>query len=156
MRGVHRLAPGPGIVEGRCVREFMFMLDGISVGEQSTRERDRVPPCNGCDQPFKSLPTLNQHKIWQHIGYVFLARSSIPTTALTDTRSLCVASFTTVRAFANFLCTTITTIKKIILNLNVRGGEGDEEAVLAISRKRADILYHLNYVSIMFILNKTM
>ena len=38
-RGAHLLAPGPAGVEGRFVREIMLLLDGISVGGQSTRER---------------------------------------------------------------------------------------------------------------------
>ena len=37
-RGAHLLAPGLASVEGRFVREIM-LLDGISVGGQSTRER---------------------------------------------------------------------------------------------------------------------
>ena len=39
-RGLHLLAPGPVGVEGRFVREIMLLLDGISVGGQSTRERE--------------------------------------------------------------------------------------------------------------------
>ena len=32
--GAHLLAPGPADVEGRFLREFMLMLDGISVGDE--------------------------------------------------------------------------------------------------------------------------
>ena len=42
-RGAHLLAPGPAGVEGRFVREIMLLLDGISVGGQSTREREGSP-----------------------------------------------------------------------------------------------------------------
>ena len=35
-RGAHMLAPGLAIVMGRFVRELMLLLDGISVGGQST------------------------------------------------------------------------------------------------------------------------
>ena len=42
-RGAHLLAHGPAGVEGRFVREIMFLLDGISVGGQSTREREGSP-----------------------------------------------------------------------------------------------------------------
>ena len=42
-RGTHLLAPGPAGVEGRFVREIMLLLDGISVGGQSTREREGSP-----------------------------------------------------------------------------------------------------------------
>ena len=34
------MAPGPAGVEGRFVRAIMSLLDGISVGGQSTRERE--------------------------------------------------------------------------------------------------------------------
>ena len=37
--GGHLLAPGTAGVKGRFVREFMLLLDVISVREQITRER---------------------------------------------------------------------------------------------------------------------
>ena len=43
MRGAYLLALGPGDVEGRFVREIMLLLDGISVGGQSTRDRGFTP-----------------------------------------------------------------------------------------------------------------
>ena len=46
-------------------------------------------------------------------------------------------------------CGAMTTIEEIILNLNVRGEDGRKRAVLASSRKRADILYHLNCFAIL-------
>ena len=36
----HLLAPGPAGVEGRFVREILLSLDGISVGGQSTIDRE--------------------------------------------------------------------------------------------------------------------
>ena len=39
-KGAHLLAHGPASVEGGFVRELMLLLDGISVGGQSTRERE--------------------------------------------------------------------------------------------------------------------
>ena len=42
-RGAHMLAPGPAGVKGRFVRELMLFLDGISVGGQSTKEREGSP-----------------------------------------------------------------------------------------------------------------
>ena len=42
-RGAHLLAHGPAGVEGRFVREIMLFLDGISVGGQSTIEREGSP-----------------------------------------------------------------------------------------------------------------
>ena len=42
-RGADLLAPGPAGVEGRFLREIMLLLDGISVGGQSTREREGSP-----------------------------------------------------------------------------------------------------------------
>ena len=42
-RAAHLLATGPAGVKGRFVREIMLLLDGISVGGQSTREREGSP-----------------------------------------------------------------------------------------------------------------
>ena len=42
-RGAHLLAHGLAGVEGRFVREIMLLLDGFSVGGQSTRERAGLP-----------------------------------------------------------------------------------------------------------------
>ena len=42
-RGAHLLAPGPENVEGGFVREFMLLLDWISVGGQSTQEKEGSP-----------------------------------------------------------------------------------------------------------------
>ena len=68
------LANGPAGVKVRFVREIMLLLDGISVGGQSTRERERVHPCNVCDKAFKSLQIPSQHKVWQHSGHVFACK----------------------------------------------------------------------------------
>ena len=43
MRGAHLLAPGAAGVKDRFVRKIMLMLDGISVGGQSTKEREGLP-----------------------------------------------------------------------------------------------------------------
>ena len=43
-RGAHLLAHGPAGVEGRFVRDIMFLLDGISVGgTKHDRERGLTP-----------------------------------------------------------------------------------------------------------------
>ena len=42
-KGAHLLAPGPAGVDGRFVREIMLLLDEISVGGQSTGEREYSP-----------------------------------------------------------------------------------------------------------------
>ena len=73
-RGAPLLANGPAVVEDRFVREIMLLLDEISVAGQSTRERERVHPCNVCDKTFKSLQMLSKHKIWQHSGNVFTCK----------------------------------------------------------------------------------
>ena len=39
-KGAHLLATGPAGVEGRFVRGIMLLLDRISAGGQSTRERE--------------------------------------------------------------------------------------------------------------------
>ena len=41
--GAHLLAPRPAGVEVKFVREIMLLMDGISVGGQSTREREGSP-----------------------------------------------------------------------------------------------------------------
>ena len=71
-----------------------------------------------------------------------MARCFRPTTSSADTRSLCVSSLTTGRAFATYPCGVRTTIDEIILNLNVRGEEERKRMVLASSMKRADTLHH--------------
>ena len=71
-RGAHLLAPGLAGVKGKFVREFMFLLEWISMGGQETRQRERVHSCNVCDKAFKSLP--NQQKIWHHSGHVFASK----------------------------------------------------------------------------------
>ena len=83
-----------------------------------------------------------------------VARSSTPTTASTDTISLCVASLTTGRVFATSQCGARTTIDEIILNLKVWGDEERKRMVLATSRKRADILYTLKWKYIVLVFNK--
>ena len=96
-RGVHLLAHVPVGVKGRCGREIFFMLDGISVGKKKKR-RETIHHCSVCERAFKYLPTPNQLIVWEHNGKLFsarvVARSLTPTTASTDTRSLCMASFT--------------------------------------------------------------
>ena len=54
-KGAHLMAPGPEDVEGWFMREFRLLLDGISVGGQSTREREKDHKCNICDKAFKYL-----------------------------------------------------------------------------------------------------
>ena len=53
-RGASLLALGPAGVKGGFERKFM-LLAGIYEGGQSTRERERVHPCNLCDKVFKSV-----------------------------------------------------------------------------------------------------
>ena len=114
-----------------------------TVWGDKAQERQRVHPCNVCDKAFKYLPTPNQHTIWQYSSHV-VARILRPTTASTDTRSLCVASLTTGKAFSASPCGARTSIEEIILNLNVWGEEERKWTVLASSRKRAEI--HNNHI----------
>ena len=53
-RGAHLLAPGPEDIKGGFVREFMLLLDGISVGDKA-HKKVRVHPCIVCAKAFKSL-----------------------------------------------------------------------------------------------------
>ena len=61
-RGNPLLGPGPAGVKGQFVREFMLLLDGISVGDKA-QARERVHPCNFCDKAVKYLKTPNKYKI---------------------------------------------------------------------------------------------
>ena len=65
MRCAHLLAPGPEDIKGGFVREFMLLLDGISVRDKA-HKKGRVNPCNVCDKAFKFLETANQQTIWHH------------------------------------------------------------------------------------------
>ena len=137
-RGAHLLAPGPACVEGRFVREIMFLLDGISVGGKITREREGVHPYNLCDKAFKSLQMPRQHKIWQHSGDVFACKG-------------CGKKFNPNNSFNRhnkLVC------GKPHLNLNMWGEEERKRTVLASSRKRADIIYPLKWQSVVLVFNK--
>ena len=83
-----------------------------------------------------------------------VARVSTPTTASTDSISLCVASHTTGRVFATSLCGARTSIEEIILKLNVWGEEQRKRTVLASSRKRAYVLYPVKWKYIVLFFNK--
>ena len=76
------------------------------------RQRDRVHLCNVCDKDFKSFPMHNQHIIWQHFGHVFVCKG-------------CGKEFNTNisihRRKKLLLVGQRTTIKEIILNLNMMG-----------------------------------
>ena len=61
-RGNPLLGPGPAGVKGKFVREFMLLLDGISVGDKS-QARERVHPCNFCDKAVKYLKMPKKYKI---------------------------------------------------------------------------------------------
>ena len=76
-RGACLRSPGPEDVECRFVREFMLLLDGISVQGQSTTFGITVAMCLSARVVARSLRTA---------------------TASTYTRSFCVASLTTGRA----------------------------------------------------------
>ena len=53
-RDAHLLAPGPGDINGRFVRKFILLLDGISLGDKA-HKKERVHLCNVYDKAFKSL-----------------------------------------------------------------------------------------------------
>ena len=145
-RGTHLLAPRPAGAEGRFVREIMLLLNGISVGGQSMRERGFISVMS-----VTKLSSLSKCLASTKFGSTVamclparvVARSSTPTTASTDTIDLCLASLTAGRVFATSQCGARTTIEEIILNLDVWGEEERKRIVLASSRKRADILFPL-------------
>ena len=126
----------------------MLSLDGISavLGDKA-QERERIHPCNVCDKAFMSMQMLSQQKCCSkvYLPARVVARISTPTSASTDTISLCVASLTTGRDFSTSPSGARTTIQKIILNLNVLGEEENKREALASSRKRADIIYPLKW-----------
>ena len=73
-RGTHKLAPGHENIEGGFVREFMLLLNGISVEEKS-REIGFTPVIyvTRLSSLCKRL-TSNQHAIWQHSGHAFVCK----------------------------------------------------------------------------------
>ena len=73
-KSAHLLAPGPANVKGGLVRELCCCCMGSVLGDKA-QERDRVLPCIVCDKAFKSLPTRNQQKLWQHSGNLFVCKS---------------------------------------------------------------------------------
>ena len=110
-----------------------------SVCGDKAQERERVHLCNFCHKGFNSLQILSQHKIWQHSGHVFACKG-------------CGKKFR--KSFCTSPCGARTTIEDIILNLKVWGEEERKRAVMASSRKRADILYPLKWKYIVSVFNK--
>ena len=131
------------------MREIILLLDGISVGRQSTRERESGFTLCLCK-------CLASTKFGSSVAMCLPARvvARTPTTATTDTISLCVASLTTGRVFATSQCEARNTIEEIILNLDVWGEEEKKKTVLVSSRKRAKILYRLKWKSIVLVFNR--
>ena len=90
-RGAHLLGPGPEDVKGGILREFMLLLDGISVWDKA-HKRERVHTCNVCDKAFKVLGTPEQHIFGSTVAMCLcsrvVARSSRPTTESTHELSL--------------------------------------------------------------------
>ena len=100
------------------------------------KDRERNYLCNACD----SLTRTNLGStVAMCLSARVVARSSNKTTSSTDTRSLCVTSLTTGRAFATSPYRVRTNIDDIILNLNLREEEERKRTVLTSYRKRADI-----------------
>ena len=127
-RGVCKTAPAtPSIL-------LVLLLDGISVGGQSTQERVRVHPCNVCDKAFKSLRTPNQHTIWQHSGHVFVCKKFKTNNSINRHKKLVCGKPHHRKSFCNSPCWARGEVRKMM--------------VLSNSRKRADILYYLNWKSI--------
>ena len=139
------------------MRKVMLVLDGVSVGgtkHKTERERERVHPCNVCENAFKSLPMPSQHTIWQHSAHVFACKGCDKKFNPKNRHNkLVMASITTEKVFATSPCGARTTTEKIILNLNVWGEEKRKRTVLTSSRKRADFLYSPRWKSIMLFFN---
>ena len=125
-RGTHLLAPGPAGVKDRFVREIMSLLDGWMAGGQSTRDRGFTPEMS-VTKLSSLCNCLSSTKFGSTVAMCLparvVARSLTPTTASTETKSLCVASLTTGRVFVTSPCGARTTIEEIIVKLNVWGEE---------------------------------
>ena len=97
--GAHLLATGPAGVEGRFVREIMLLLDGISVGGTKYKRERGFSPVMSVTKLSSLCKCLASTKFGSTkamcLSATVVARSSIPTTASTDTISLCVVSLTT-------------------------------------------------------------
>ena len=122
-------------------------------------KRERVHPCNVCDNAFKSLQMPSQHKIWQHSGSVFACKGCgknfNPNNSINRHNKLVCGNPHHMKSFCHFSkwgkdhhC-----IEEIILNLNMWGEEERKWTALASSRKRADIIYPLEWKSIVLVLN---
>jgi hypothetical protein len=146
-RGAYMLAPGPAGVEGRFVMAIMLLLDGTSVGGTTHKRERGFTPVMFVTKLLSLCKCLARTKVSSTVAVCLparvVAKSSTPTTASTDTISLCMTSLTTGRVFAISPCGARTTVEEIILNLNVWGEEERKRIALASSRKRADILYPL-------------
>ena len=111
------LALEPAGFNGRFVREIMLLLDGISV--MCVTKLLSICKCLASIKFGSTVAMCLPAKV--------VARGSTPTTASTDTISLCVAGLNTGRVFATSPCEARTTIEEIIFNLNVWGGGEEEE-----------------------------
>ena len=155
---LHLLAPGPAGFEGRFVREIMLLLDGISVGGTKHKRKKGFTSVMSVAKLSSLCKCLASTKFGSKVAMCLPARvvagSSTPTTVSTDTISLCLANLNTGRVFATPPCGARTTIKEIILNLNVLGEEERKRLVLASSRKKADNLYPLKRKYIVLAFNK--
>ena len=88
---------------------------------------------------LNECPTFSHSAVAMCFSARVLARSSTPTTASTDTRNFFVVNLATSQCWAR------NTIEEIFFNINLMGKEEGKRTVLASSRKRADIIYHLKW-----------
>ena len=113
---------------------------------------ERVHPCSTCDMAFKSLPALYKHKSRQHSGKVFVCEGCGKTFKTSDS----------LNRHKKFVCgkprhrknfnnlskwgkghRVKTTAEEMIVRMDGMGEEERKKTVLAIAKKRPDILDHL-------------
>ena len=144
-RGAHLLAPGPEDVKGVLGGKWCCCWMGSVWGDKA-HKRERGFALVISVTMFSSLSKrLTSTQLGSTVTMCLFARvvtrSSRPTTASTDTRHFLVASLTTGRAFAPSPCGARREKRK--------------RKILSSSRKGADILYHLNWKSLIWFLTNT-
>ena len=118
------------------------------------QERERVQPCNVCEKAFKSCQRLNRPKFGRKMA-IFLSARVVTRSSNQQkhqhTQEACEWQASPQEELLQLLH---VRHYEIILNLNIRGEEEIKRTVLASSRKRANILYHLNCKSFELVFNK--
>ena len=125
-----------------------------SVWRDKAQERERVQPCNVCEKAFKFCQRLNRPKFGRKVAIFCLQGLWQEVQAqqkYQHTQEACEWQASPQEELLQLLH---VRHYEIILNLNIMWEEEIKRTVLASSRKRANILYHLNCKSFELVFNK--